>query len=268
MEIIKNFENNKIRIIDHEHKIFFVAKDVAQALGYKDTAKAITDHVWEKNKMQCIDLNKVGESPTLNLHPQTIILFEAGVYQLIFSSKLDSAERFQEWVFSEVLPSIRKNGLYQFPKLIHNQLLILNENDLHIKVVSYIRKHYIDLVFNAPCGELQDTSSKRIEAWKKGYTAGITDLLIFDPNKYFNGFAIEFKNPNGKGILSNKQSIMISNLKITGWKVLVSDDYDNIIHEIEIYLRDRRICCEYCIRKFKNKDTINNHYLYFHRISK
>lgn len=96
------FDSKDIRFVKGKP----VANDVAEVLGYTDPAKTISTKVKDKNKsvtkMVTVD-NKLRD---------VIVLEEAGIYQLIFSSKLPSAEAFQDWVFEEILPSIRKTGTY------------------------------------------------------------------------------------------------------------------------------------------------------------
>lgn len=92
-----------MRTIQLNGQPYFVGKDVAEALGYVDTAKALTAHVKERHK-------GVGEMATPGGKQKVIIIDEAGLYSLILRSKLPQAEAFQEWVVSEVLPAIRKTG--------------------------------------------------------------------------------------------------------------------------------------------------------------
>jgi len=103
---IQNFINEKfgsIRVVVEDGTEWFVAKDVAKCLGYKKTRNAIQDHVDNEYKKEALIQGPLGG-------PQnTIIINEAGVYQLIFSSKLPDAQVFQDWVFEEVLPSIKIN---------------------------------------------------------------------------------------------------------------------------------------------------------------
>lgn len=112
-----HFESQEIRFIDGKP----VANDVAAVLGYKSPADAVYRLVKEKNKSVCKTQTVDGKLRDVT------VLEEAGIYQLIFSSKLESAERFQDWVFEEVLPSIRKTGSYsvqsqpQTPKLTANK---------------------------------------------------------------------------------------------------------------------------------------------------
>jgi prophage antirepressor-like protein len=98
---IFNFESQKIRFVDGKP----VANDVAAVLGYVDPVNTIRKRVKEKNK-------GVAKMATPGGTQTVTVLEEAGIYQLIFGSKLPSAEKFQDWVFDEVLPTIRKTGAY------------------------------------------------------------------------------------------------------------------------------------------------------------
>lgn len=97
-----HFESSEVRFVNGKP----VANDVAKILGYSNPSDTI------RNKVN--DDYKENETifSTTSLDSQVIVLKEAGIYQLIFSSKLDSAKRFQKWVFEEVLPQIRKTGQY------------------------------------------------------------------------------------------------------------------------------------------------------------
>jgi prophage antirepressor-like protein len=106
---VLNFEDQEIRFIDGKP----VANDVAKVLGYKDPVNTIRKRVKEKNK-------GVGALATPGGIQSVVVLEEAGIYQLIFGSKLPSAEKFQDWVFEEVLPAIRENGFYGAPESQHN----------------------------------------------------------------------------------------------------------------------------------------------------
>ena len=96
------FESQEIRFVDGKP----VANDVAKVLGYKSPANAVNRIVKASNKGLC-DLQ------TPSGVQSATVLEESGIYQLIFGSKLPAAESFQQWVFSEVLPSIRKTGKYE-----------------------------------------------------------------------------------------------------------------------------------------------------------
>ena len=78
-------------------------------------------------------------------------------------------------------------------------------------------------------------------------------------NSKNNGFFIEFKSPTLKGILSPQQKANLERLKLRDYKCYLSDDYDDVIKEINNYIMTRRIKCDSCKRKFKNETTLNNH---------
>ena len=85
---------------------YFVGKDVASALGYKNSMDALMRHVDD-------DVKLGSGITTSGQNREMIIINESGLYSLILSSKLESAKRFKRWVTSEVLPQIRKNGRYE-----------------------------------------------------------------------------------------------------------------------------------------------------------
>ena len=103
MEIFKNPEFGSIRTFEQDGKVLFCGKDVAQALGYRRPADAIAAHCKGVSKM---------EAPTSGGVQKLLFIPEGDVYRLIVHSKLPSAERFERWVFDEVLPSIRQHGAY------------------------------------------------------------------------------------------------------------------------------------------------------------
>ena len=106
MQIFKNREFGTIRTISNEQgEALFCAKDVCDALGYKQTHKAVERHVDKGDGMK-------RPTPTASGIQTMLYINESGLYALILSSKLDSAKRFKHWVTSEVLPSIRKQGGY------------------------------------------------------------------------------------------------------------------------------------------------------------
>lgn len=97
------FEGLAVRTVVKDGEPWFVAKDVAEILGYKNTSKAISDHCKGGNETL---LPSAGGMQTVKIIP------ERDIYRLVMKSKLPSAEKFEEWVVSEVLPSIRKTGGY------------------------------------------------------------------------------------------------------------------------------------------------------------
>lgn len=94
-------------IVDEQGKEWFVAKDVAEVLGYTNHRKAISDHCKGGNETLL---------PSAGGLQMTKIINEADVLRLILKSKLPAAEKFEKWVFEDVLPSIRKTGAYMTPQ--------------------------------------------------------------------------------------------------------------------------------------------------------
>ena len=196
--------------IDNKQNIWFRGKDIAQILGYKDTDDAVRKHVSAENKIihiihpKCCPGKTPGQQNTSNVGvdvspPQQndtrgkwcTSINEPGFYELIFSSKLEFAKRFCQWVFTTVLPSIRKYGQYKlFDSPWNKMIMIGNETDLHYKVVDVIRRYYPDTILVAGLGENQDTENKRLDSYKKGYMRGQPDLLVLDYHKDYKGLGI------------------------------------------------------------------------------
>lgn len=110
LQIFNNEEFGQVRTMVIDGEPWFVGKDVAEALGYSNSSKAVSAHVSEEDRIL-----KTIEADSQNgnvVKTQTAFINESGLYSLIFSSKLDSAKKFKRWVTSEVLPSIRGNGAY------------------------------------------------------------------------------------------------------------------------------------------------------------
>ena len=108
-QIFKSKEFGQIRTCMMDGETYFVGKDVASALGYRNAPKAMADHVDDEDK-------GITKCYTLGGNQEMTVINESGLYSLILSSKLESAKRFKRWVTSEVLPAIRKNGRYELEK--------------------------------------------------------------------------------------------------------------------------------------------------------
>ena len=111
MEIFKNPEFGSIRTFEQDGKVLFCGTDVAAALGYANPRKAVRDHTrcGTKCSIGVQTGKKADGSPAVQM-VEMLFIPEGDVYRLIVHSKLPSAERFERWVFDEVLPSIRQHG--------------------------------------------------------------------------------------------------------------------------------------------------------------
>ncbi len=118
IELFKNESFGEVRTLLIEDEVWFVGKDVAEALGYSNPQKAIRTHVDNEDK-------GVNEMDTPGGKQEITIINESGLYSLILSSKLPQAKEFKRWVTNEILPSIRKHGGY-----LHNQENLTQEEIL------------------------------------------------------------------------------------------------------------------------------------------
>lgn len=109
VKIFESEEFGRVRLVEVDGQPWLVGKDVATALGYNDTVKAIKKHVDTEDK-QIFKADKTSCLKTSNYG--VIIINESGLYSLVLSSKLPTAKRFKRWITSEVLPSIRLHGAY------------------------------------------------------------------------------------------------------------------------------------------------------------
>lgn len=110
--IFSSPEFGEIRTIEENGKVLFCAKDVASALGYKNTRDAINRHCKGVVKRDGVSITTNQHGTSTEQTVEMAFITEGDVYRLITHSKLHIAERFERWVFDEVLPSIRKNGGY------------------------------------------------------------------------------------------------------------------------------------------------------------
>ena len=125
----KSFINSQLGIkfesfIDQKCRVWFKAKEVAKILGYQDTNQAIRKHVSENHK-RTFNLSQPVESTGQVQGRWIIFIDEPGFYQLVFKSRLPPAKMFREWVFTKVLPSIRKYGYYRTIDLRIKQTIII-----------------------------------------------------------------------------------------------------------------------------------------------
>ena len=119
MQIFKNDNFGTIRTLEISGEPWFVGKDVAEMLGYVKPLNALATHIDEDDTL------KQGLTDSMGRIQETILINESGLYSLILSSKLPNARAFKRWVTSEVLPAIRKHGLYATDELLDNPDLII-----------------------------------------------------------------------------------------------------------------------------------------------
>lgn len=139
LQIFDNEEFGKIRTVEIDGRIYFVGIDIAKALGYSNPSKAVIQH--------CKGVTKLG-IPSNGGRQETNCIAEGDLYRLVTHSGLPSAERFESWVLDDVLPSVRKHGIYATDNVIDN---IMNNPDFGIRLLE----------------KLKEERSARVEAEKK-----------------------------------------------------------------------------------------------------
>ena len=108
LRIFNNADFGDIRTVEQDGGIWFVGKDIAEALGYSNPSNAVISHVDDEDKLRT-QIKYAGQNREVS------IINESGLYSLVLSSKLPSAKAFKRWITSEVIPSIRKTGSYNKP---------------------------------------------------------------------------------------------------------------------------------------------------------
>jgi len=113
-----NFEDKQVRTVLVNDEPHFVGKDAAEILGYERADNAIRNHVDDEDKLT----HRISAS---GQYRNMTIINESGLYSLIFGSKLPSAKKFKRWVTTDVLPQIRKHGMYATEELLDNPDLLI-----------------------------------------------------------------------------------------------------------------------------------------------
>lgn len=203
MQVFNNPEFGKVRTIVINNEPWFVGKDVADILGYKNPNEAVHDHVDCEDKFlrsergsEMLKLfSSVKEMQNKLGRQDNWFISESGVYALIFGSKLPTAKKFKHWVTHEVLPDIRKHGLYAKQSVID---MMLNDPDSCIKLLTEYKQEkqekerlQAELDYSKEwysikrVAKLNDISWKSI-SWRKLKNAsadiGIGVKKIFDAN--------------------------------------------------------------------------------------
>ena len=169
LTVFKNDQFGEMRTVTIGDEIWFVGKDVAEILGYKNSKDALITHVSDEDK-RIIQRSAIA---TLENHlPKEVfpvnftngdipnrgltIINESGLYSLVLSSKLPSAKEFKRWVTSEILPSIRKHGAYMSPETIER---VITDPDFIIRLANELKTAQQKVAELQPKADYFDTST-------------------------------------------------------------------------------------------------------------
>ena len=134
------FNNKKIElIIDIYNVLWFNAKEVCVALGYKSSIDAIKDNVEKENKTK---LELINKKKKIKRHPHTLYINESGLYSLLFNCRFTICKEFRKWITEDVIPSIRKYGYYEIQKKYKQKLKKTN------KELEKLKKQYEEIEHN------------------------------------------------------------------------------------------------------------------------
>lgn len=235
MNELKIFENpafGKIRTVETDGEPWLVGKDVAEALGYSNTKDAIANHVdsedkriIQKSEFTTFENHIPKSALPVNFIPADVpnrgltVINESGLYSLILSSKLPKAKEFKHWVTSEVLPTIRKHGMYATEELLDNpefaikvftELKAEREKRKALETTVDVQKQII--------GELKPKADYTDQVLKNKSLVTITQIAKDygmsgrQFNKLLNDIGVQYKTGG-----YNKQWLLYSKYQDKGW---------------------------------------------------
>lgn len=219
MEGIKVFSSEKfgqIRTVSIDNEPWFVGKDIAAALGYENSTKAVRDHVENEDKIMGVQNVTPSITDRMGRIQYPVWINEFGVYALIFSSKLESAKRFKHWVTSEVLSSIRKHGAYVTKSTAEK---MLNNPDFAIMLLTELKK---------------EREEKEAERQARMQTEHLNRKLDAD-NKALAGELLEWADRDK----INSGMRMLEAVTGIGFGRLWNELYKNVEYKYHIYLNSR-----------------------------
>lgn len=144
-EIFSCSEFGNLTVLEIDNEPWFIGKEVAEKLGYANSKNVVPKYVYDEDKLST-QIEYAGQKRNMT------IINESGLYNLIFSSKLEGAKRFKRWVTKDILPSIRKHGAYMTPNTLQEAI---NNPDFTIGLLEALKKEQ---------NEKLEEQNKRIEA--------------------------------------------------------------------------------------------------------
>lgn len=160
--IFNNPEFGRIRTLEENGTVLFCGTDVARSLGYSNPRDAVSRHCRGVVKRDGVSLTTNQRGKTTEQTIEMSFIPESDLYRLVFSSKLPAAERFTDWVTGEVLPSIRRNGMYLLPKdypsalraladAEEKRLALAAENERQAQVIAEFEpiRQYVDTILES-----------------------------------------------------------------------------------------------------------------------
>lgn len=203
---IFNFNGTDIRTLTIDNEPYFVGKDVAKVLGYKNSRDTLMKHVDEEDKKDGVAIRD-----SIGRNQSAVAINESGLYSLILSSKLPTAKKFKHWVTSEVLPAICKHGGYLTDEKIEEALY---NPDTLIKLATQLKEEREGrLIAEQQVAELKPKASylDEILANKELITVSVIakdyGMSAMQFNKLLHNLKVQFKQGKSWLLYSNYQSL-------------------------------------------------------------
>ena len=190
VQVFSNNQFGEIRTLEENGKVLFCGSDVAKALGYSKPLNALNTHCNGTLKRGIID--SMGREQQANFIP------EGDVYRLITHSKLPEAQKFESWVFDEVLPSVRSHGAYMTPDTIEK---VLMNPDTIIELATRLKAEQAKVAALAPKGEYYDTVTGSEGSMSIRDTAKVLGVREKEFTAFLEEKKLCFRNRNGRGRL-------------------------------------------------------------------
>lgn len=193
LQIFNNEEFGNVRSLMIDNEPWFVGKDVAEALGYKNVRDSLARHIDSDDKRDGVVIHD-----SMGREQKPIIINESGLYSLILSSKLESAKKFKHWVTSEVLPTLRKTGSYAKVPTDPRELLMLTikAHEQTAQRVDVLEEKVSDLEKSTTIDSSQQYTLERIAKATVIRTLGGFDSRAYQlmSRKIFSNIWRDYKN--------------------------------------------------------------------------
>lgn len=249
IEIFKNAEFGSVRTLEINGEPYFVGKDVAEILGYSRPDHAITKHIDDEDKLM-YQIDTSGQNRNM------FIINESGLYSLILSSKLPNAKKFKHWVTAEVLPAIRKHGVYAIdtlsPQLQYLISMEKKQNELER------RQQELESKF-ADVSNIQENAIKAtIEFGRIGYSHRMEISKAVKKRAIEICCYAETYDKVGKSVINSIYNALQKKFDVKSYLDLAYNQYTDAMIFIQYFEPNRQLCIKILHAQPKTDTTILN----------
>lgn len=234
--LTKTFNDNKISIIDDpERKTkIYPAKETLESMGYVNYNKLVSKYVPDDQKLLGNAFeNSAFQGHSLKLRANSVLITQKGLDLILMQSKKPIAKQFREWL-CDVLETIRTKDSIA---TVHNYNMH-SEKELQKNFIRWLNKYFKHVPRTIGSWRNDMSQDEVKEMMQMGMLKGTPDIMIHKQYKKHIGLAVELKNPNGRGLVSEDQELMHERLEKEGFKVIVSNDFADLVYLVGTYLHD------------------------------